>query len=450
MAEASRARRAVLYAVSALGGALIASVLLAPGPPLRAHPARTEVRFWHMWTAEWKTVVDRIVTRFNESQDEYEVVALSVPASSADSKFLLAVVGGDPPDVMAEWNPVIPTWAESGMLTPLSELMSADEAAAFEREAYPAAKKIGQYRGKLYGLAVGINLWAAYYRTDALTDAGLDPAHFPSSLEELVRWGAKLDQFDAQGNLTRIGFLPSSLPQYAPLFGGGFYDWQKGVLTLDTEPNRRALSFLVENRKRLGLDRVMRFDSSQNAGSGIEWPFMTGAYAITVDGQWRVEQLARYAPELHYGVAAIPPPQGGKLNAGWTSGNFMVVPRGAKQARGAWQFMKFWSGLVEPERAAELYTWGGWLPSFPAVANAPAFQNYLQKYPQFRKFVELMPSENWDAAAPVPYQIYLADREGAADQLAARGVLEPSAALAALQRQVEEEIARRRKLGFND
>ena len=452
MAERARlgVRRAAALLGSALVGALLIGVLFAPSPPLRAHPKRIEVRFWHMWTAEWKVVVDRIVERFNQSQDEYEVVALSVPASSADSKFLLAVVGGDPPDVMTQWNPVIPTWAESGMLTPLDELMSKEEWSTFERTAYPVAKKIGTYRGKLYGLAVGVNLWAAYYRIDALQEAGLDPERFPTSLEGLVAWGEKLDRFDAQGNLTRLGFLPSWLGLYAPLFGGGFYDWQKGQLTLDTDANRRALSFLVERRSRLGLDKVTRFDSAQNAGSGIEWPFMTGAYAIAADGQWRVEQLARYAPELRYGVTPIPPPQGGKEHAGWSSGNFMIVPRGAKQARGAWQFMKYWSGLENPERAAEFYTWGGWLPSFPAVAAAPAFQTYLQKYPQFRCFVELMPSENWETAAPVPYQVYLADREAAADQLASRGVLTPAAALAALEQQAREELVRRRRLGFAD
>jgi hypothetical protein len=48
-----------------------------------AAPARTHVRFWHMWTAEWKVVVDRIVERFNRSQSEYWVDALSLPPNGA-------------------------------------------------------------------------------------------------------------------------------------------------------------------------------------------------------------------------------------------------------------------------------------------------------------------------------------------------------------------------------
>ena len=53
----------------------------------RKYPNRIPVRFWHMWSAEWKDVVDRIVDRYNRSQDKYEVIALSVP-SGGDAKFL--------------------------------------------------------------------------------------------------------------------------------------------------------------------------------------------------------------------------------------------------------------------------------------------------------------------------------------------------------------------------
>ncbi len=438
-------------AIAALFAVALGAVLLGKPPaPSQAAPGRIQVRFWHMWTAEWKVVVDRIVARFNESQERYEVIALSVPPTGAESKFLLAVVGGDPPDVMAQWQNVIPTWADSGMLTPLDTLMSDEERATFEREAYPVVKKIGTYRDHLYGLAIGVNTWACYYRIDHLREAGLDPAAFPRTLEDLVGWGKKLHRVDGAGNLTRLGFLPGWLMMYAPLFGGGFYDAQRQELLLDTPANRRALEYMVERRRELGMDRITRFDSSQNSGFGVEWPFVSGSYSITVDGQWRVEQLAKYAPGLAYGVAPVPPAAGGRELAGYANGNFMLVPRGAKQARGAWEFIRFWSGLAEPERAAEFYTWGGWLPISPAVARAEAYQRYLARYPQFRTFLELMPSKNLETVPPVAFQTYLLDRISAADQSASRGALSPAAALQRLAREMADERARRKELGYAD
>jgi multiple sugar transport system substrate-binding protein len=437
--------------VTSAVGLLLALVVLGESPTLTRSAAaangRARVRFWHMWTAEWKVVVDRVVERFNHSQSQYWVDALSVPPAGAESKFLLAVVGGDPPDVMAQWQNVIPTWAGSGMLTPLDSLMSGEDRAVFEREAFPVAKKIGSYQGHLYGMAIGVNTRALYYRRDQLREAGVDPEHLPATLEGLFELGRKLDRFDQDGNLTRLGFQVPTLDYYAPLFGGGFYDEGTGQLLLDSDANRRALSYVIARRDELGLDRVTRFDSAQNAGFGLEWPFVTGSVSMTVDGQWRVEQLAKYAPGLDYGVVPLPPAEGGRPLAGFATGNFMIVPRGAKQAAGAWALIRFWSGLSEPEQAAELHTWGGWLPGVRRVAEAAPFQAYVRKYPQLAGFLRVLPSPALQTAPPVPFQTYLLDRALAADQNASRGTVSPDAALAQLKREVQREQERRKSLG---
>ncbi len=437
--------------ILALAFAGVAGIFALPGPEPRHYPERIPVRFWHMWTAEWKVIVERIAERFNESQDIYEVIPLSVPGAAADSKFLLAVAGGDPPDVMAQWNPVIPKWAESGLLIKLNELMTPEEWDRFRREAYPAVQKIGIYKGDLYGVTTGLNAWACFVRLDHLREAGLDMRDFPDSLEELMVWGDKLNRFDASGALTRIGFLPMGLHFFAPGFHGGFCDWDTGEVLVDTPENLAALNFLAEARRRLGFDEVVRFQSGLALGIGnIDWPFITGSYAIHVDGQWRVEQIAQYAPNLEYDTAPIPPPAGGKPLFGWTNGNFMIIPVGARCPDGAWEFIKFWSGIAEPDRAAEFYTWGGWLPLSPAIADAPVYRKYVEDHPQFQTFLDMLPSENMHPTPPVPYQVYLFDRILSADDSAMRGTLTPQAALARLQREINREIASRREFGYED
>jgi multiple sugar transport system substrate-binding protein len=445
-----RWRRCAALAASLLLITMLLAVLAVPGPAVRQYPQRIPVRLWHMWTAEWKVVVDRIVQRFNESQDRYELIALSVPSASADSKFLLAVAGGDPPDVMAQWNQVIPKWAESGLIVPLDELMTPAEREAFERDAYPIARKIGTYKGRPYGITTGLNTWACYYLPQHLREAGLDPDHFPDTLEELVAWGDKLHRFDRHGNLVRLGFMPEWFTMYAPVFGKGFYDEATGAVTIDTLENLRALTFLVDCRRKLGFENVVRFRSGLSTGFAAEWPFISGAYSITLDGQWRVEQLARYAPNLEYRTAPLPPPQGGRSRAGWSNGNFMIIPRGAAQPAGAFEFIKFWSGLANPQRAAEFYTWGGWLPLRRAIADAPVYRQYVRKHPPFQTFVDLLPSENLQPTPPVPYQVYLWDRIGQIDDSAMRGTLTPAEALRTLREDIELEQAQRRALGYAD
>ncbi len=419
--------------------------------PQAGQPQREKVVMWHMWTAEWKKVVDRIVLRFNESQDKYELIALSVPSSAADAKFLLAVAGGSCPDIMCQWSQVIPSWAEKGILLPLNELMTPEEWADFKKTTFPCAKKIGIYKGKLYGVTTGMNSLACYYIPQDFRDAGLDPDRFPKSLEELVEVGHKLNKFDPHGNLIHMGFMAKWWLNYVNGFGGGFYDWKNNKLTLDDPGNLRALEFLAEQRKYLGFQNVVRYESGLQTGvGGAEWPFISGSYSIVVDGQWRVQQLAKFAPELEYRTAPIPPPVGGRPNYCHSNGNFILIPRGAKNVKGAWAFAKFWSGLERPERAAEFATWGGWLPINSRVVNSPIYQKYIREHPQFRTFVNLLASENVRPSSPVPYQNFLADRILRADDLAMRGTLTPRQAIEELKKDVAQEMKRRKELRYGE
>jgi len=414
----------------------------------RKYPGRIPVRFWHMWSAEWKDVVDRIVDRYNKSQTKYEVIALSVPGS-ADTKFLLGAMGGDPPDLMAQWNPVIPTWAEGGMLTPYEEIMTPSERKVFETESYPIVKRVGQYKGKTYGFPIGLQVKGIFYLPQAFRDAGIK--EFPKTWEELIRLSNKLTKRDKDGNITRLGFMPGSWSETVPLFGGDIFNFQTNKLTLDNPQNLACLEELVSIRKRDGYDAVNRFQSGLNTSSFAGgWPFIAGAYAATVDGPWRVEQIAKYAPKLEYATTMVPPPLGGVKGAGLGSGNFMIIPRSAKEKQGAWDFVKFWSGLSHPERAAEFYVWGGWLPPSDAVANAPIYQDYMKKHPQFRTFVEAIKSPNIRAQPPVAYQVFVNDTIWKVEDLAMRGEITPAQAMKQVQTQVAQEIVRRRKLGYDE
>jgi multiple sugar transport system substrate-binding protein len=128
----------------------------------------------------------------------------------------------------------------------------------------------------------------------------------------------------------------------------------------------------------------------------------------------------------------------------------MIIPKGARQIQGAWEFIKFWSGIENPERAAEFYTWGGWLPICPEIAQAPKFREYVQKHPQFQTFLDVLSSENVQPTPPVPYQLYLWDRIASADEAAQRGTLTPREALERLDTEIRREVTMRRQLGYGE
>jgi multiple sugar transport system substrate-binding protein len=437
-----------------LGGAafLVALIVwvVAPRPAAPIEHKRIPVHIWHMWSGEWLPVINDVADEFNKSQDTYEAIPLEMPPGDGDQKFLLSVAGGSPPDVMVQWTQAIDTYAQSGILQPLDPLMSPAERHQFMCNDYPAVRNAGWYKDHLYGLTVGFDVYACYYRPDEWRSVGLNPDRFPTSLEDLIAESHRLDKYDSAGNLTRLGFIPEGFTTYAPWFGGSFYDRSTHRVLLDTPQNERALTCIVDDYNRIGIDKVLRFKAGMQSSDAASWPFIQGQIANTVDGEWRVLQMAKYAPGMDYAIAPVPPAAGGKPLSGFTTSDTMTIPAGAKEKQGAWEFIKFWTGLDHPEPAAKFQADMCWLPTSPQMAAAPDYQAFLEKYPKYMTFVKIAASPNLVTIPPIPDQEFLQDRINVAGDLAERGAKTPKEALRALARDAAREADHRRELGYGD
>lgn len=444
-------RRALVWTVAI---AITVFVFASGHSTPRQYPNRKLVRFWHRWQGDWEKQVQKIVDAFNQSQDQYEVVAVSVPGTGADAKFMLGVIGGDSPDLMSMGSGAVPNMAANGFLTPLDSLMTPDEKRRFFQDSYPSIRDIGMYRDHCYGITIGADLMALYVNCKQLREAGFDPDKFPKTFEDLVAMGLKLNKYDSKGNLTRVGFFlkdDGDVGYVSHYFGGGFYVGEDGKEQLDTPQNERALTALIDYRNQNGYDAMTRFKAGLNDIEGAaSWAFMFGAMSIAYDGQWRVEELRKFKPGLEYRVYPIPPPRvGGAPLGGLVGGNYMIVPVSAKQKDGAWQFLKFWTGLDNPDRAAKFYNMGGWLPYSPAVAASPTFRKWLKSNSQFQAFLDILASPNCKAPPPIANLQFLDDLITRAEDQANVGSLTPKQALQQLQAKFDEEEGKRRALGYD-
>lgn len=433
--------------------AAVTVVVFATGSSTpREYPQRKLVRFWHRWQGDWEKQVNKIVGAFNKSQNEFEVVPVSIPGTGSDAKLILGAIGGDPPDLMSMASGSVANLAANGLIAKLEGFMSPAERKAFFEDSYPSIRDIGMFRGHCYGITIGADLAALYVNVKQLREQGLDPDRFPKTLEDLEEWGMKLNRWDKQRNLTRLGFLLNDLPYVAHYFGGGFYVHEDGRVELNTRQNLRALKAIVDYRKKIGFDKVVRFQAGLNDIEGAaSWAFMHGDLSITYDGQWRVEELRKFKPDLEYRVIPLPPPkEGGTPLGGLVGGNYMVIPSSAKNKEGAWEFLKFWTGLDNPDRAAEFYNMGGWLPYSPAVANSPTYQRWLKQNHQFQAFLDILASPNCKAPPEIANQRFLVDLIYRAEDRAVQGAMSPEQALKELEDRFLDERAKRRALGYEE
>lgn len=418
-----------------------------------AGDGRAEVEFWHFWGGADRPVVDGIVSRFNASQDRYRVRAVAMPGNNLDLKLFLSIAGGEPPDVVNQDDPIVADWAHRGVLTPLDQLAAPAEVAALDAWLFPVARRLARVDGRYFALPNGLDIRALYYNKTFLDEQGLAPPETTDDLDRIAEVVAP----PGGATLDRVGFLPDPKRfwSWAFVFGGRFLNPAEAdplrAVTADSPGNVAALEWMAGYARRYGADRLAAFAVRDQALPDVAFPLLADRrYAAIVDGQWRVRdvEVAQRAARARgdrvdeIGVTPLPAPAGGRRDAGWANGNFFVVPRGAQQGAGAWEFMKFWAGFGGNEpQAAEACSQGGWVPVSPRVVAEPGFQAMLSQRPLMRTFVDLAASKHQRATPPIPVGgFYFREVNSAAQDVVYRGA-DPRRRLAEVNRRVRDRLA---------
>ena len=396
---------------------LIAGVLVAVGTYFassllredRDVPADREVVvFWHFWGGKDAEVVADVVNRFNDSQEQYFVRAIAMPGNNLNAKLFLSITGGDPPDLINQDDPVVADWAARGAIESFDSFVDENELAAVKQWMYPSARKLCDYDNRTYAICNGLDIRALYYNKTELDRLGFKP---PATIDELDTIANRVAPFEDKGKRENYAYLPDSrrLQAWGYVFGGNFVNRSNGDATIDTEPNAKALDWMVSYARHYGPNNVAAFRAGDQSLPGKTFPLLPiedeqtlGRYLFLMDGQWRTRDIAAFQqrrrdedlPLVEFGVCPLPCPEGGRKNAGWVNGNFFVIPNGAKNKPGAWEFAKFWIGYQNENDAAQTCSAGGWIPVSPAVTNDRNFQQFLDEQPLFKSFVELAASDN--------------------------------------------------------
>jgi ABC-type glycerol-3-phosphate transport system substrate-binding protein len=309
-----------------------------------APDGKIHLSYWEKWSGAEENAMQRVVDQFNHSQDRIVVDFLSV--GQITQKTLLATAGGDPPDVSGIFFPFIAAFKDRNALTPLTGFLQADGQTIdqFEGRYAKAYAGMGVYQGELWGVPSTPTTTALYWNKDLFQKAGLDPEQPPRTLAELESMSERLTVSDAAGNLKQVGFLPQlaggwiwAFPEW---FGGNMFDGQH--ITIGTDPaGLKAYRWLGDFSTRYGLENIRRMASSFGSLATPQDPFMTGQVAILIDGVWRNSYIQQFAPGMNYGVARLPAAQPGIDDFTMADADMLVIPRGAKHPKEAWEFLRF-------------------------------------------------------------------------------------------------------------
>jgi multiple sugar transport system substrate-binding protein len=310
--------------------------------------------FWTSHTPPDTTSEQHIVDAFNKQSSTTCVKMVAVPGSETDiAKLTTAVRGGTGPDIYELDRFTVAERAAAGVLTDLSSYGAANLASNYLDFAWKEAL----FKGKPYALPDDTDARVLYYNKDLMQAAGEDPSQLDISkgapTVDLIRSLATKLNKKSNGKYTVVGFDPR-LNQgwhytWGFAFGGSFFDASTCKVTPDDPKIVQAFKTMFWDwAGQLGVSDLQTFESTYAPDTPPlpteQDAFLTGHLGMVVSGDWVLAWLKQYAPNLHYGITYIPVPNQGDTPATWAGGWSVVIPKGAKNAKGGYEFMKYFAG----------------------------------------------------------------------------------------------------------
>ena len=345
-------RRHFIQSASALG---ISATAISSA--LRANPSyarqASEVAFWTTHTPPDLEALQAIVDAFNGENPDVRVTLTQKVGGETDTTALMtAVRGGVGPDVYMLDRFIVAQRASEGVLQDLSEF-EADLSGYI-----PFAQAEATFQGAPFALPFDTDARALYYNIGMLQEAGIDPAELdiengPITWDQLAEFANQLNETDADGNFTRMGYAGYISQEwhytYGFAFGGTFFDEAACEVTPDNEGVVAGHQWLYDYVAALDPQKVNAFAGPQRVGVVPAVPeeqqyFLTQRVGFAITGDWALNQIPEYAPDMEFGLTVIPVPAEGDESATWAGGWSMVIPQGAKNPEGAWQFLQYIAG----------------------------------------------------------------------------------------------------------
>jgi len=318
----------------------------------REGPVR--ITYWEKWTKfEGKACADMVAAFNEEYKGRIEVKLVTV--SQIERKLLVAIAGGNPPDVAGSYTFCVYPYADRNALLLLDERL---KKAGITRDDYiPVYWDMCEHRGKMWALPTTPATLALHWNKRLFREAGLDPERPPRTIEELDEYAEKLTKRDEDGSLIQVGFVPQEPGwwnwAWGHWFGGELWDRRERITT-DCPENIRAFEWIQSYSRKYGTDDIRRFASGFGNFSSPQNAFLSGQVAMELQGVWMHNFIEQFAPGMEWGAAPFPSAVPGLANVTVADADVIVIPRGSRHPEEAWEFIRF----VNSQRGMEILCMG--------------------------------------------------------------------------------------------
>ena len=361
---------AILAGVAVLGLAACSSSGKTPSTANFGVGATGTVHFWARQATDGPAKA--LVAKFNATHPSLKVVLHLTPPNDDTSQLATAIRAGSVPDVVGLNDIDVPTFAKENALMNITKYVNA---LPYKKSLSPGHLQLATDNGEYFGVPYLADLSVLWYNKALFKQAGLDPSQPPTTYAQIVTDAEKISAlghgisgFSFAGNCQGcLGFtmLPSLWAAGQHLISGPL-----GTQTANIASNAPLKQMLTDYQLMWSRHLVPAADQTQN---GLTWgaDFEAGKVGI-LPGDYGFAAAFKTKQQLaDFADAPLPGVNGGYST--FDGGDDFVIPAGAKNASGAWEFIKW---ALEPAQQ-EQYPAEGDTPVRTDILT-PAFQ---AKYP---------------------------------------------------------------------
>lgn len=326
---------------------------------------------------------EEAATAFEKANPDTDVQIEVVPWDVLLQKLTTDISGNANADLSIIGTRWLLDFVQEGLAAPLDDYM--DD--AFKERFFDVFLSPSVMDDQTYGLPVAASARAMYYNKDLFEQAGIDTV--PQTWQELSAAAQKISALgdDIAGFGLQGKEIETDVYFYYALwaFGGQLID-DDGTSGLDSDAGYKAAelykSLIDANATQPGVTSYSRED--------VQNLFKQGKVGMMITAPFLSNQIKDEAPDLQYGVTAIPAgPDGDRGTYGVTDSIIMFENSKVKDT--AWQFLDM---LFTTEWREKFTAGEGFLPVNREVAATPAFADNAD----LKEFTALLPDARF---APV-------------------------------------------------
>jgi multiple sugar transport system substrate-binding protein len=282
-----------------------------------------------------------LVAGFNATHKNLKVVLHLTPPNDDTSQLATAIRAGSVPDVVGLNDIDVPTFSHENALMNLTKYVNA---LSYKSSLSPGHLQLATINGQYYGLPYLADLSVLWYNKTLFKKAGLNPDAPPTTYAQIVTDAQKINAlghgisgFSFAGNCQGcLGFtmLPSLWAAGQHLISGPLGNQNAHVAS-----DAPLKTMLAAYRELWAQHLVPAADQTQN---GLTWgaDFEAGKVGILPGDYGFAAKFTTKAQHAEFADAPLPAVNGGGYST-FDGGDDFVIPAGAPNASGAWEFIKW-------------------------------------------------------------------------------------------------------------